>query len=235
MFFWGYWILEIPSTLSVLTYGAPLGVRPHPRPLGPVLPADRLHRPAVVQRPARLAARRLVLAAAGDFPTGSRSPSVDPATVIQPDDRVVAQFYFLRFMLGLFEGGFFPSVILYLSMWFRPAGPRPGHRHVHVGHPGVEHARHAAVGADARTSTGSACRAGAGSSSCKGPCPIVAGFVTLFFLPNRPEKATWLPQDEKDWLVGELASEQAGKDGPRPRLGRAGRDRAADDRSTTSA
>ena len=31
------------------------------------------------------------------------------------------QFYVLRFMLGFFEGGFFPSVIVYLSLWFRPA------------------------------------------------------------------------------------------------------------------
>src|SRR5262249_58374121 len=35
-------------------------------------------------------------------------------------DPLVTHFYFLRFMLGFFEGGFFPSVILYLSLWFRP-------------------------------------------------------------------------------------------------------------------
>ncbi len=28
IFFWGYWILEIPSTLSVLKWGLPLCVRP---------------------------------------------------------------------------------------------------------------------------------------------------------------------------------------------------------------
>src|SRR6185369_4355266 len=33
------------------------------------------------------------------------------------------QFYFLRFMLGVFEGGFFPSIVVYLSHWFR-AGDR---------------------------------------------------------------------------------------------------------------
>src|SRR5712691_3795764 len=35
-------------------------------------------------------------------------------------DTPAYQFYFLRFMLGFFEGGFFPSVIMYLSIWFRP-------------------------------------------------------------------------------------------------------------------
>ncbi len=29
------------------------------------------------------------------------------------------QFYFFRFMLGFFEGGFFPTVIVYLTYWFR--------------------------------------------------------------------------------------------------------------------
>src|SRR5438477_273250 len=28
------------------------------------------------------------------------------------------QFYFFRFLLGFFEGGFFPSIIVYLSLWF---------------------------------------------------------------------------------------------------------------------
>ncbi len=39
------------------------------------------------------------------------------------NDLSVRQFYFLRFMLGFFEGGFFPSVILYLTLWF-PARDR---------------------------------------------------------------------------------------------------------------
>src|SRR5262249_23624239 len=47
----------------------------------------------------------------------------------------------------------------------------------------------------------------------QGAVPIAAGFATLFFLPNRPQDATWLPEDEKTWLVGELASEQAKKKG----------------------
>src|SRR4029077_4058451 len=31
-----------------------------------------------------------------------------------------SQFYFLRLMLGFFEGGFFPTVVMYLSIWFKP-------------------------------------------------------------------------------------------------------------------
>src|SRR5437763_12264042 len=36
------------------------------------------------------------------------------------DNPAILQFYFLRFLLGFFEGGFYPSVILYISLWFRP-------------------------------------------------------------------------------------------------------------------
>ena len=30
------------------------------------------------------------------------------------------QFYVLRFLLGVFEAGFFPGVILYLTYWYPP-------------------------------------------------------------------------------------------------------------------
>ena len=32
----------------------------------------------------------------------------------------------------------------------------------------------------------------------EGVVPIFAGFATLFFLPNRPENAKWLPPEERD-------------------------------------
>ena len=37
--------------------------------------------------------------------------------------------------------------------------------------------------------------------------------MTLFFLPNRPQQAKWLPDDEKQWLIGELAREQDSRKG----------------------
>ena len=44
-----------------------------------------------------------------------------------------AMFYFLRFLLGVFEAGFYPGIILYLTYWFPQRAPRQGLRHVHVG------------------------------------------------------------------------------------------------------
>jgi predicted MFS family arabinose efflux permease len=37
---------------------------------------------------------------------------------------------------------------------------------------------------------------------------VLLGFVTLWYLTDRPEQAQWLPDDEKAWLMAELAREQ---------------------------
>jgi ACS family tartrate transporter-like MFS transporter len=40
---------------------------------------------------------------------------------------------------------------------------------------------------------------------------LVVGVVVLFFLTDRPEKAKWLSDDERAWLVKTMEHEQAGK------------------------
>jgi ACS family tartrate transporter-like MFS transporter len=213
LFFWGYWILEIPSTQSVLTFGARwvfvrililwgmaclmigfIGL-PWFNHLFSWLPG-------VEYWPLNWI-----------FPHTAPVPEgTDPATVLQPDTRVVAQFYFLRFMLGFFEGGFFPAVIMYLSIWFRPQD------------------RGRAI-ATFMAAIPVALMLGTPLSELilrvewfdlagwrwvyilQGIVPILAGIVTIWLLPDRPEKAKWLPAEEKIWLVGELADEQSSKKG----------------------
>jgi ACS family tartrate transporter-like MFS transporter len=41
---------------------------------------------------------------------------------------------------------------------------------------------------------------------------LLCGIATLFYLTERPEDARWLPADERDWLVGELAKEKPAKE-----------------------
>ena len=45
----------------------------------------------------------------------------------------------------------------------------------------------------------------------QGVVPILAGFTTLFVLPNRPENATWLLPDERESLLTGLEQEAHGK------------------------
>jgi len=113
MFFWGYWILEIPSTLWVERRGA-RGVFVRILILWGLMAAVI----GAIGTP-------LVTKMFGWLPTLSENTSIGAlAAVIRfinglPHD-AKNQFYFFRFMLGFFEGGFFPSVIVFFSHWFRP-------------------------------------------------------------------------------------------------------------------
>ena len=204
VFFWGYWILEMPSTLSVLPLGRPLRVCPHPGAVGPVLPSDRLHRPPLDGPPAGLAAGREPLAgervAAG--PTSPTCPTSPPSR----------SFYFLRFMLGLFEGGFFPSVILYLSLWFRPRDRGRAIATFMAAIPVSSMLGSPLSGAMLQLDW-FGLPGWRWVFILQGAVPMLAGIVTLFFLPNRPQDAAWLPEDEKGWLVQELAGEQEARKG----------------------
>jgi sugar phosphate permease len=204
IFFWGYWILEIPSTVSVTRWGARwvfvrililwgicaalLGTIGTPF-------ADRLfswipHIPA-------------------------ESGSVGSATAQYINglhDNPAYQFYFFRFMLGFFEGGFFPSVIVYLSLWFRTEDRAKA----------IASFMAAIPFSSMLGSPLSGLLLGVdwfGLAGWRwvflteGIVPILAGFVTIFFLPDRPAKAKWLSPDERDWLLAELDAEHLSKQG----------------------
>ncbi len=118
-------------------------------------------------------------------------------------------FYVLRFLLGVAEAGFFPGIILYLSLWFP--------------------ARYRAVAAAAfmaaaplSTAIGSPISGAlmelhpfAGLSNwqwlyiLEALPAILLGFVVLKVLTDKPEKANWLEPEERDWLVATLQAEDA--------------------------
>jgi MFS transporter, ACS family, tartrate transporter len=209
IFFWGYWILEIPSTLSVLKWGAryvfvrilvlwglscafigligtPWGDTLFGWLGGPV--GDALF--AVVNFLAE--SFRL-----NPGPTG---------------DLVVRQFYFLRFMLGFFEGGFFPSVILYLTLWF-PARDRAKAIATFMAAIPVSSIIGAPISTTLLHIRWLDLPGWRWIFILQGLLPVVVGFVTFFFLPDRPEKVGWLPPDERDHLLGELHREHLSKQG----------------------
>jgi ACS family tartrate transporter-like MFS transporter len=117
-------------------------------------------------------------------------------------------FYALRFLLGVAEAGFFPGIILYLSLWFP--------------------ARYRAIAAAAfmaaapiSTAIGSPISGAlmelprfAGLSNwqwlylIEAAPAVVLGFVVLKVLTDKPEEATWLAAKEREWLVRRLKSEQ---------------------------
>ena len=115
-------------------------------------------------------------------------------------------FYVLRFLLGVAEASFFPTILYFLSLWFR-----------------------AKIRARA---TGYLMMAGSVSGLIGGPIAaallgvgwlnlegwrwlffieglpaIIFGIITPFYLVDKPADAKWLTVAEKEWLAGTLAAE----------------------------
>jgi MFS transporter, ACS family, tartrate transporter len=118
-------------------------------------------------------------------------------------------FYALRFLLGVAEAGFFPGIILYLSLWF-PARYR------------AMAAAAFMAAAPLSTAIGSPISGAlmelpsfAGLSNwqwlyiLEAVPAILLGFVVLKVLTDKPEMAHWLDPDERDWLVATLQAECA--------------------------
>src|SRR3954463_9128983 len=110
-------------------------------------------------------------------------------------------FLTLRFLLGAAEAGFFPGIILYLSFWF-PARYRAGVVSLFMAA--------APISVVLGSPVSSALVEVDGILGLKGwqwmfileaiPA-FLLGFVVLKFLTDKPEKATWLKDDERTWLV----------------------------------
>jgi MFS transporter, ACS family, tartrate transporter len=213
IFFWGYWILEIPSTVSVVRWGArwvfvrilvlwgicaclvgTIGT-PFASHLFAWLPHIPEANGFVQSVDAFLRYPALLKSAA--FVNGLH-------------DTPKFQFYFFRFMLGFFEGGFFPSVIVYLSHWFRSEDRAKAIANFMSAIP-----ISSALGVPASgLLLGIELLGWPGWRwifILEGIAPILAGIATLFFLPDRPQKAKWLSNEEKNWLRDELDKEHQGK------------------------
>ena len=123
-----------------------------------------------------------------------------------------ASFYALRFLLGIVESGFFPGVILYLTYWYTQkyrarmmaifmsavpissiiAGPISGW-------------------ILARMSGTSHLAAWQWLFLVEGIPSVLMGLITLYFLTDRPSKAKWLNEDEKEIVLSRLREEEEQK------------------------
>ena len=124
--------------------------------------------------------------------------------------RSVPMFYGMRFLLGVFEAGFAPGMIYYLSCWYGPTRMARAIAIVFLAGPigGI-------VGGPASAWLMTVFNGTAGLAGWQWmflveglPC-IVLGILTLFVLSNRPADAAWLDDHEKRVLAAELAASTA--------------------------
>ncbi|MHB1206142.1 MAG: MFS transporter [Rhodospirillaceae bacterium] len=120
-------------------------------------------------------------------------------------------FYILRFLLGVAEAGFFPGMILYLTVWF-PTGMRAKITAVFM----IAIPMSSVLGAPVSTAI-----LGVGGLGLDGwqwlfilqglPASLL-GLAVLIVLTDKPEKATWVTDAERMWLVNTLAAEHRTRD-----------------------
>ncbi len=116
-------------------------------------------------------------------------------------------FLSLRFLLGVAEAGFFPGMVLYLTLWF----PRAYRARVtaalmlSVPFNGI-------IGAPLATSLmqidGWGFRNWQWLFLIEGIPSILLGIVVLFYLTDRPSKAHWLKREQREWLEQTLLRER---------------------------
>lgn len=116
--------------------------------------------------------------------------------------------YILRFLLGVAEAGFFPGIILYLTYWFRERERGKATAVLLLALP-IGGLIGAPVSAWIIQNVAWANLEGwRWMFILEGIPALILGIIVIFFLIDRPSKAKWLSQEEKDWLESELEIER---------------------------
>jgi len=168
IFFWGYFMFEVPSNIVLHKVGARLWI-------------------------ARVMVTWGIISAMMAFVQGPTS------------------FYVIRFLLGAAEAGFFPGIILYLSYWF-PARHRAGVTAFFMAAAPISTALGSPLSAALLEMNGVMGLRGWQWMFILEAIPaLILGVVVLFYMTDKPEKAKWLKDDERAWLVNVMNVETAGR------------------------
>jgi MFS family permease len=121
-------------------------------------------------------------------------------------------FYFVRFVLGIVECGFFPGVILYLTFWF----PSKYRAKMVAGFmtaiplSGLIGGPISGWLLNTMSSVGGL-KAWQWLFVVEAVPSLIAGVATMFFLEDNPAKAKWLSPDERGLLMQRLEEDEVGK------------------------
>jgi sugar phosphate permease len=120
-------------------------------------------------------------------------------------------FYVLRFLLGVMEAGFFPGVILYLTYWVpaRHLSQARGYFYMGIALAGI--LGNPLSGSLLELSGVFGLRGIQWMFLVEGLLAVVVGVWSYFYLTDRPEQATWLPDDEREALVDTIDAEETAK------------------------
>ena len=121
-------------------------------------------------------------------------------------------FYFLRFLLGVAEAGFFPGIILYLTYWF-PSEIRARKVALFMTAIAISNVIGSPVsGAIMQYTDGIAgMRGWQWLFLLEGIPSVIVGALVFVLLPNGPKTATWLTPAERDLILQRVEEDHAAK------------------------
>lgn len=123
--------------------------------------------------------------------------------------RTPLQFYAVRFLLGAAEAGFFPGVIYYLGLWFPQAYRGRAISRFYVAAPLASVVMGAVAGSLLSLQGRLGLQGWQWLLIAEGAPAVILSLVFLKFLPDRPADAAWLSAEQKAWLEGRLATDNA--------------------------
>ncbi len=121
-----------------------------------------------------------------------------------------AMFYFLRFLMGVFEAGFYPGIILFLTYWY-PSERRAKAFGMFMSASGIA----GVIGGPLAGTVMNGMHGVNGWSGwqwvflIEGVPSIIAAVVTWFYLTDRPSEAKWLTPVQRKLVEADLARDAA--------------------------
>ncbi|HVF72376.1 MAG TPA: MFS transporter [Chthoniobacterales bacterium] len=122
--------------------------------------------------------------------------------------RTPVELYGARFLLGAAEAAFFPGVIVYLSHWFVYRDRAKAMARFMTAIP-IGFVLGGPLAAVVLKVDWWGVPGWRWLFLLEGIPAVLLGIATLFYLPDRPEQARWLPPDDRDWINHRLAAERA--------------------------
>jgi MFS family permease len=184
IFFIGYFIFEVPSNVILERVGARVWI-------------------------ARIMITWGIISSAFTFTSHFHWGAV--ATMFNCTDAEFT-FYFLRFLLGVAEAGFFPGIILYLTYWF-PSSRRAKMVALFMTAIQISNALGSPIsGAIMQYMDGvNGWRGWQWLFMLEGIPSVVVGALVFWLLPNGPKNAAWLTEREKQLVLQRVHEAEATK------------------------
>ena len=121
-----------------------------------------------------------------------------------------AQFYTVRFLLGMSEAGFFPGAIFYLMQWFPPELRARTVSRFYISLPLSAAFMGLIAGALLNLDGQLGLRGWQWLFLVEGMPAVLLGIAFYFLLPDTPAQAKWLSEEERQWIFHNVHQSPSG-------------------------